>query len=174
MNIIIPLGGIGARFSDNKYTKPKPLIKVLGKEIIFWLLDSLKVSKEDKLFIPYNQFLDAYDFEEIVLSKYPNVNLVALPPTNGPVETLKLCLEYFQISDKIVLLDGDTWYNEDIIKRVRNIDNNLTAYFLSQSKEPLFSYIEVENGQITSIKEKVKISDFANSGCYVFKDVASA
>ena len=170
MNIIIPLGGIGARFSDDKYTKPKPLIKVLGKEIIFWLLDSLKVLKEDKLFIPYNQFLDAYDFEEIVLSKYPNVNLIALPPTNGPVETLKLCLEYFQISDKIVLLDGDTWYNEDIIKRVRNIDNNLTTYFLSESKEPIFSYIEVENDQIISIKEKVKISDFANSGCYVFKD----
>ncbi|MDC0521679.1 sugar phosphate nucleotidyltransferase, partial [Candidatus Marinimicrobia bacterium] len=170
MNIIIPLGGIGSRFSDNKYTKPKPLIKVLGKEIIFWLLDSLKVSQDDKLFIPYNQFLDAYDFEEIVLSKYPNINLIALPPTNGPVETLKLCLEHFQISDKIVLLDGDTWYNEDILKKVRNIDKNLTTYFISKSNDPLFSYIEVEEKQIINVKEKIKISDFANSGCYVFEN----
>jgi NDP-sugar pyrophosphorylase family protein len=47
MNIIIPLGGIGKRFSDNGYTKPKPLIKVLGKEIIFWLLDSLNIDDSD-------------------------------------------------------------------------------------------------------------------------------
>ena len=58
MNIIIPLGGIGKRFSDNGYTKPKPLIKVLGKEIIFWLLDSLKIKDSDNVYIPYNEYLD--------------------------------------------------------------------------------------------------------------------
>ena len=35
MIIIIPLGGVGKRFSDLGYTDPKPLIKVQGKEIIF-------------------------------------------------------------------------------------------------------------------------------------------
>lgn len=58
MNIIIPLGGIGERFSNNGYTKPKPLIKVLGKEIIFWVLDSLNISDNDTIYIPYNEFLD--------------------------------------------------------------------------------------------------------------------
>jgi NDP-sugar pyrophosphorylase family protein len=31
MNIIIPLGGIGKRFAEEGYTRPKPLINVLGK-----------------------------------------------------------------------------------------------------------------------------------------------
>jgi len=84
MNIIIPLGGIGKRFSDNGYTKPKPLIKVLGKEVIFWLLDSLDVKSEDSIFIPYNEFLDAYNFKEVVNDLYPNIKLTSLPPTNGP------------------------------------------------------------------------------------------
>ena len=35
--------------------------------------------------------------------------------------------------------------------------------------EPLFSYIELNDNRIVDIKEKVKISDNANSGCYVFK-----
>ena len=64
MNIIIPLGGIGERFSNNGYTKPKPLIKVLGKEIIFWVLDSLNISDNDTIYIPYNEFLDAYNLSK--------------------------------------------------------------------------------------------------------------
>ena len=35
MNILIPLGGLGQRFKDVGYELPKPLIKALGKEIIF-------------------------------------------------------------------------------------------------------------------------------------------
>ena len=30
-------------------------------------------------------------------------------------ETLQLCLKHFNITDRIALLDGDSWYREDII-----------------------------------------------------------
>lgn len=169
MNIIIPLGGVGKRFSDNGYRKPKPLIKVLGKEIIFWLLESLNIQDSDTVFIPYNEYLDGFEFKEIVNSIYPNIKLTSLPKTNGPSETIKLCINHFNIKGKIVLLDGDTWYNEDILSKIRKNDNNITTYFKSTTLEPLFSYIELNNNQIVDIKEKVKISDNANSGCYVFK-----
>lgn len=43
MNIIIPLGGLGVRFKEDQYQMPKPLIKVLGKELIFHLLDRLRI-----------------------------------------------------------------------------------------------------------------------------------
>ena len=42
MIIVIPLGGIGKRFSEMGYTDPKPLIKVLGKEIIFYIKTKIK------------------------------------------------------------------------------------------------------------------------------------
>jgi capsule biosynthesis phosphatase len=169
MNIIIPLGGNGKRFSDNGYTRPKPLIKVLGKEIIFWLLDSLKLQDSDNVYIPYNEYLDGFQFDEVVNSSYPNVKLTSLPPTNGPSETIKLCINHFNIKGKIVLLDGDTWYVEDVLSKIRQNNNNLTTYFKSTTLEPLFSYIKLNNNKIVDIKEKVKISDNANSGCYVFK-----
>ena len=169
MNIIIPLGGVGKRFSDNGYTKPKPLIKVLGKEIIFWLLESLNIQDSDIVYIPYNEYLDGFEFKEVVNSIYPNIKLTSLPTTNGPSETIKLCINHFNIKGKIVLLDGDTWYSEDILSKIRKNDNNLTTYFKSTTLEPLFSYIKLDNNQIVDVKEKVKISDNANSGCYVFK-----
>ena len=31
MNIVIPIGGKGERFSMNGYKEPKPLINILGK-----------------------------------------------------------------------------------------------------------------------------------------------
>lgn len=169
MNIIIPLGGIGERFLNSGYTKPKPLIKVLGKEIIFWLLDHLSLKESDNIYIPYNEYLDAFQFNEVVNSLYPNIKLVSLPPTNGPCETIKLCINHFNIKGKIILLDGDTWYKEDILNKIRQSNDNLTAYFNSTTPEPLFSYIKLKQNQIIDIKEKIKISDYANTGCYIFK-----
>ena len=63
MFVIIPLGGIGKRFSELGYLDPKPLIRVHGKELILWLIDSLKLKKNDKVFIVYNKILENYNFE---------------------------------------------------------------------------------------------------------------
>ena len=41
MNILIPLGGIGKRFSDEGYSFPKPLIKIFDKTMIEHVIDSL-------------------------------------------------------------------------------------------------------------------------------------
>lgn len=168
MNILIPLGGIGKRFSDYGYQVPKPLIKVLGKEIIFWLLDSLKISDEDNIYIPYNEYLEYYNFSEIINSKYPNINLTPIPDTRGASETILMGLNHFNIEGKVIVLDGDTWYNEDIIEKIRNIDGNSVLYFDSKNPNPIYSYIQIKNGVISNIKEKIKISNNANSGCYVF------
>lgn len=170
MNILIPLGGIGKRFSDYGYNKPKTLIKVLGKEIIFWLLESLKFEDTDNVYIAYNEILDYYYFSEIVKSKFPRIQTVPLPPTRGASETILLSIEKFGITGDLTILDGDTWYEEDILSKVRNCQCNAVTYFTSTNPEPIYSYIQIQNETITKIKEKNKISDNANSGCYVFSD----
>ena len=88
MIIIIPLGGIGKRFSELGYKDPKPLVKVLGKEIIFWVLDNLKINNKDKVYIVYNKELDNFDFTDH-FGKYPYLNFLRLNRnTKGPVETI--------------------------------------------------------------------------------------
>ena len=39
--LLQPLGGIGLRFKELGYMLPKPLIHVMGKPILYWLLDNL-------------------------------------------------------------------------------------------------------------------------------------
>lgn len=57
MILLIPIGGIGKRFKDAGYKYPKPLVNVMGKPILYWLLDSIDISNVDLIYIPYNNEL---------------------------------------------------------------------------------------------------------------------
>lgn len=170
MQIIIPLGGLGNRFQKCGYNKPKPIIKILGKEIIFWLLDSLSLKEEDIIYIAYNKLLDSYGFSRLINLKYPKIKMLAVPNTRGSAETVKICIDSFGINGRIAVLDGDTWYEENILEKIRSNSGNLVTYFESKTTEPIYSYIIKKEDRIIEISEKKKISDNANSGCYVFSE----
>lgn len=65
MNVIIPIGGVGRRFTEEDYYLPKPLIKSLGKPIIFWTIDNLELSSDDKLFIVYRDVMPEINNDDI-------------------------------------------------------------------------------------------------------------
>ena len=186
MNIIIPLGGKGSRFQTDEYSLPKPLIKVLNKEIIFYVLDNLVLHRDDNVFIIYNNILNNHDFCNIIKNKYSFVNFIELTSqTKGASETVYTGINYIinnkdtifkniNINLKTILLDGDAFYTEDILGYFRNLDNDLNAvfYFKNYDQNPIFSYITMdETNIITDIKEKIKISDNANTGAYAFNDI---
>lgn len=180
MNIIIPLGGKGMRFQKEGYTEPKPLIKVLDKEILFYTIDNLSLEKEDKIFIIYNKDLDDYDFKNKIQSKYQWINLIRLEKdTKGASETIYIGLEEiikkFEYHEKTILLDGDTFYTENILKKFRNSDKkNAVFYTKNYELNPIFSYILMDkNNKIIDIKEKEKITDNANTGAYAFENIFS-
>ena len=172
MKIIIPLGGIGKRFSDEGYVDPKPLIKVKEKEILFWLIDSLKLEKSDSIYIPYNSYLSDYNFELKITTKYPKINFKFLKVNNtdGASDTVRLCLENFDIKGSFLIMDGDCWYEEDILEKFRNVFTNKVTYFITNNPSPIFSYIDIKNSIVTEVVEKIKISNKANSGCYYFSN----
>jgi len=122
MNIIIPLGGMGERFSNEGYTKPKPLIPILGKSMIQHVIDKLCLNKDDKLIVIYNNCLNKFNFNNIIRHHYDNVILIELhTQTEGAVQTLLYGLNYLDkhklasLDNKCVILDGDTIYNVDIL-----------------------------------------------------------
>ena len=97
MNVIIPLGGMGERFLNEGYNKPKPLIQILGKTMIQHVIDSLNLDKEDKIIIIYNKWLNKYGFEDVISRNYENVILINLSiQTEGAVQTILYGLEYIK------------------------------------------------------------------------------
>jgi HAD superfamily hydrolase (TIGR01509 family) len=176
MNIIIPLGGKGERFVREGYSQPKPIIKILHKEMIFYLLDNLELHSDDKIFIIYFTDLDRYNFKDIISAKYPDIHFIPLYyQTAGAVETLYNGLHKIkELSENktCVLLDCDTFYTQDILSIARNKNENLVFYTKKYDEKPIYSYISIDpSNKILEIKEKVKISTNANTGCYVFKDI---
>ena len=172
MNVIIPLGGIGQRFKDHNYKLPKALIKIFGKPILYYLLDSLKVSHLKKIIIPYHLEYARYNLESQLKKDYPNYNFQfyrILQNTRGAAETLYHCLTHIDVNleESFLSLDGDTFYHRDLIKLWQGKNSVFT--FEDTHGSPIYSYVKINNNNIVSeIKEKEYISKNACSGAYGF------
>jgi len=175
VTVMVPLGGVGSRFQKEGYSSPKPFVSVLGKPMILWVLESLDLEPTDCLVIVYDPGFIPVKYWEPVASQFPNLRLVELPgPTRGAAETVMIGLRGLPKALRarpVMLVDGDTFYDEDIVSKYREVCNvsNGVFYFEDTQPKPLYSYIVFDtNRRISQVKEKVKISDHANSGCYCF------
>jgi capsule biosynthesis phosphatase len=173
MIIIIPLGGSGTRFKDSGYTKPKALINIFGKPILYYLLDSLNFKKHelDFIYIPYNSEYTDYRLEDKLINDYPNINFKFLKlnkQTEGAAHTIQIALQnIINLEDcSILSIDSDNFYLTDIIS-LCNGKNSLISV-INTSSSPVYSYITHFNNKITDIIEKNKISDIICTGAYSF------
>jgi len=163
MNIIIPAAGMGERFKG--YYRPKPLISVLGEPMILCLLNSLKIVKEN-VHVVYNKELDKYNFTDIITKEINyKINFIPIKTTRGVLETVYIALNKINANMPTLLLDVDTFYDD--ILSVYDKDNCI--FYTIDKGKPIFSYIKTKGDKVVEIKEKVKISDKANTGAYGFK-----
>lgn len=58
INVIIPIGGIGSRFAKMGYRYPKPLINIVGRPMLLWLIDNLSLKPQDTLWMAINEEVD--------------------------------------------------------------------------------------------------------------------
>jgi len=174
MIILIPLGGVGERFKKAGYANPKALIKVNDKEIIFHLLDNLKITDNiSYIYIPYNIEYTKYNFEKLIQDRYPNYKFkffVLKEQTRGAAETIYKALRNLivnqikypisfvdmqqQFDKPILCLDSDTFYTTVIINKWNG--KNAVFSFSSKCDLPIFSYLktdENENGERMAISE---------------------
>lgn len=147
-----------------------------------WVIDSLKLDPVDTLVIVYNpKFLDMKFGMEIVRNAIPKAILVELPrQTLGAAETVRFGLEGLTTQQRArpcVLVDGDTFYTCDIVGKYRQVSHRAGASFCFHDPQPkpIYSYITIPRKDygdysIEKIIEKVKISDWANTGCYCFQN----
>lgn len=175
MIIIIPIGGIGQRFKENGYKKPKALINIYGKPIISHLLDNLNTDNIDYIFIPYNNEYKQYRFEDLLNKQYPKIQFKFLcleDNTRGAAETINigLCNLNEKRNIPVICLDSDNFYTCDIISQWNG--ENCIFSFEDFNENPIYSYVKTDNShEVTDIKEKEKISNNACTGAYGFQSI---
>ena len=175
MIIIIPLGGTGERFKKNGYKKPKALINVFGKQILFYLLENLTIDNIDYIYIPYNKEYVDYNFESLLKKNFPNINFkffILENNTRGAAETLNISIKNLNedINKPVLCLDSDNFYLHDIVNDWKGTNSIFTI--IDKNPQPIYSYIKTDNSNnLISIKEKEKISDYACTGAYGFESI---
>jgi HAD superfamily hydrolase (TIGR01509 family) len=174
MNIIIPIGGKGERFVKEGYKESKHLIPIFNKLMIEYVIDNIKYNKDDYIFIICNEKNNIPFF-----TKHPNIIVIKInKETRGATETLMVGLDiifaHYICHKKTLIVDCDTFYTTDIVSQFRKSTDNVVFYRKNRDQEPIYSYISFtddSNNNIKDIKEKVKISDNANTGAYAFTDI---
>eukprot|EP00752_Nemacystus_decipiens_P003093 g2864.t1 len=179
MNVMIPMAGRGSRFAAEGYRLPKPLINIVGRPMLFWLLDNLKFGPKDTLWVGIQQELETdYAMEAQLRKEYPGLDLRVVLidfQTRGAAETLFIMLQQMSPAEarrKSISLDCDTIYFSDVLESFRACESGCGAsfYFEDEGNKPIFSYIDFEPGtdKIVDIREKEGISRHANTGAYAF------
>ena len=175
MNILIPLCGSGKRFLDAGYDMIKPLIRLNQKYIVSYLIDRLLLTCDERdIYLVINDDVEKYNFTRIIKEKYKTINIVNIHVfTSGACETVLKginSIDNFR-HDKILAIDGDAFYSIDLITKLLPFGNAL-VYFEDNSDMPIYSYLKVNTeDNLIDIKEKIKISNNANCGAYLFKSV---
>jgi NDP-sugar pyrophosphorylase family protein len=174
MNIVIPMAGLGSRFTEAGYTVPKPLLRAHGKTLLEWSVDSLPLDIATRLvFVGLEEHRDCFGIEDVIRSLYHTFDPVfhwLTKTTRGQAETVVAATPLLDQSAALLIFNIDTAFRSPGLGdrlRKSNDDGVLGAF---HSSEPRFSYARTgPDGYVTEVREKVAISDNALTGLYHFK-----
>lgn len=165
---LIPLAGLGSRYTNAGYLDPKPLIPVSGKPMIIQAADYLpKASKN--VFVCLEEHLENYPLEKSIKKSYPDCKIVTLTrTTEGQACTCELGLEGEDGDDGLLIAacDNGMLYNEEKYEALLN-DTKVDAIAWSFRNHPssernpqMYGWIKTdENENVTGVSVKIPISD---------------
>lgn len=164
---LIPAAGRGKRFADAGYKTPKPLIKVLGKEMI--LQSAFALPKAGKyIFVILKEQADSYGLDKILKENIPNCEVVVIPEMTDGMARTCLAAEHLLEKEKPLVVSSCDYsfvYSEDKLERLTKEEKpdamiwTFREYPDARLAPQAYGYVAVENGRITRISEKVPISD---------------
>lgn len=179
LHIIMPMAGEGARFKNNGWVTPKPLIIADGKELYCRAVDSINVSEIAEVkysFIVRKEHISQFNIDSVIKKKIPQATIFSVEKTTrGAVETCLIAKDNIEDNEAIIIMDCDLEFKSkeylDLIFESLKTDNPQYAGVLLSFKSqlPKYSYAEInELNHILRTAEKEVISDNAICGAYFF------
>ena len=168
--IIISAAGSGKRFMDYGIKVPKYKIIANQKSLFYWALISLKNFFNYEFIFIFRK--DNYDetFVKLELKQLGIMNykiLVLEKETSGQATTIFLAQDFLKDDDEILIYNIDTHINYQSLHE--NIFKDDGCIVTTNVPGNNWSFAKVENGKVTEVSEKIKISDHASVGLYYFK-----
>ena len=106
LNIVIPIVGLGKRFSDAGYSVPKPLVIVEGKTILQHAVESLKVQGKYTFVVRTSEFSEK--MIDVLRSCKPDCNIVETSAmTSGSVSSILLAEDAINSEESLITTNCD-------------------------------------------------------------------
>ena len=174
INFVIPMAGMGSRFSDKGYKLPKPLIDVLGKPMIQRVVENLNTSYEHRfIFICQNRHINDFKLLELFQKIAPGYEAIGIDGyTEGAACTVLKAKELINNDDQLIIANSDQWINANMNDFINDwyIKDSHGHIMTMKSSDSKWSYVKFDNHKkVLSVVEKVVVSDEATVGIYCFK-----
>lgn len=166
---VIPMMGLGERFSKSGYSEYKPMVRINSVHLIKKVIDPV-LDKFECVYVICNKDIELQ--LRSVYDKNKVKTIILNNPTKGAADTLYQASDYLPKNKKIICLDCDTILHKLAIEKLFGNFSNAILTFIDQDKIGIYSYINTDpDNNIVEIKEKDPISTIANAGVYVFENV---
>tara|TARA_Y100000996_G_C22530865_1_gene646396 strand:- start:198 stop:1577 length:1380 start_codon:yes stop_codon:yes gene_type:complete len=172
LNILIPMAGLGSRFTDKGYVFPKPLIEIKGKPMIQVVVENLNIDA-NYIFIVQKEHIENYNIDKMLKLIRPEAQIVVLDSiTEGAASTTLMAKEYIDNENPLLIANSDQFINwnprEVMYKFIStDVDGGILTF---KATHPKWSYAKIDNsGFVTEVAEKNPISDNATVGVYYWK-----
>ncbi len=173
MNIVIPLAGKDPRFE--KFGICKPLMKVEGKPLITYCIDSLGWPFKEEKHSLHMIILREHD-EQFGLSKklkgwFPSAEVHILEePTDGAARSVLTLEETIGDDKELIVYLADIHFRGDLKGAIRGNPKAAGVIPVFKSDNPKYSYaIADKSGKVSQVAEKKVISDNASAGFYYYR-----
>lgn len=178
LQLLLPMGGLGKRFSDAGFSLPKPLIPVDGQPMFTKAASSFKDIPHSVTVVLRKEHEEQFGLATKVKAALPGVTVVIIEQlTRGAVETCIAAEKALSMTDGLVVLDCDLYFSSpQYIEAIKGILSGKLNYSgaltYHKNNKPHFSFLKLSGDEVTEIAEKRPISDNAIIGGYFFSKAA--
>lgn len=174
MNIVIPMAGRGSRFTSAGFSRPKPLVQLLGKPMIELVVSNLKPDCDHNfIFVCLEEHLKLYpELEPFLLSLSQYVTVVPIDGVTQGAACTVLCAEnYINNDTPLIIANSDQFidFNQSVFYRSiekSSFAGHIMTFF---ANHPKWSYVSTDEcGKVVTVVEKEVISNQATTGIYHF------
>ena len=174
MQIVITMAGLGTRFKKAGYTIPKYEIKVKGRTLFAWSMESLKgyYSPDNDYYFIVRRADDARDF---ILSEWKSISgtddrayVIEIDEmTDGQATTAMLAAPVWKKDEPLLIYNIDTYVEAGQMKTEDIEGDGFIPCFKAPGDH--WSFVAVDDaGNAVSVREKERISDNCTLGAYYF------
>jgi NDP-sugar pyrophosphorylase family protein len=168
-NVVIPMAGLGSRFTESGYTLPKPLIRIFGKPMIQLVVDSLKLDA-NYIFIVQKEHRIKFHLDDVLDDIAPGCKIIEVDGvTDGAARTVLMAKDLINNDVPLIISNSDqvVVWDSFIFTSILASHSVIVLFNADESK---WSYAKIDElGLISEVAEKQVISNNASVGIYGWK-----